>query len=70
MITPFILLNNNKIQNYIVRQLTEYLEEKVFAGQEAYVMEPDVADVEGFEQFMARYSAGLPIERAAVDNMK
>ena len=27
MITPFILLNNNKIQNYIARQLTEYLEE-------------------------------------------
>ena len=27
MITPFILLNNNKIQNYIVCQLTEYLEE-------------------------------------------
>ena len=27
LITPFILLNNNKIQNYIVRQITEYLEE-------------------------------------------
>jgi hypothetical protein len=27
LITPFILLNNNKIQNLIVRKLTEYLEE-------------------------------------------
>ncbi len=26
MITPFILLNNNKIQNCVVRQITEYLE--------------------------------------------
>ncbi len=31
MITPFILLNNNKIQNYIVEQLTEFLEEKTGA---------------------------------------
>ena len=27
MITPFILLNNNKIQNFIAHQITEYLEE-------------------------------------------
>lgn len=31
MITPFILLNNNKIQNYIIRQLTERLEESTGA---------------------------------------
>ena len=31
MITPIILLNNNKIQNHIIQQLTEYLEEKTGA---------------------------------------
>ena len=31
MITPFILLNNNKVQNYIIRQLTERLEESTGA---------------------------------------
>lgn len=64
------LLASYMIQKADGEGFDTYLEEKVFAGQEAYVMEPDAADVEGFEQFMARYSAGLPIERAAVDNMK
>ncbi len=50
--------------------LGAYLENKVFADAQATVMEPDAADVEGFEKFMERYSAGLPIERAAVDNLK
>ena len=31
LITPFILLNNNKIQNLIVRKLTEHLEERTGA---------------------------------------
>lgn len=48
----------------------DYLENKVFAGSEAVVMEPDPADVAGFEKFMETYGAGLPIERAAVDNMR
>ena len=31
MITPFILLSNNKIQNFVVDKITEYLEEKTGA---------------------------------------
>ena len=31
MITPFILLNNNKVQNYIIQQLTDRLEESTGA---------------------------------------
>ena len=50
--------------------LGTYLENKVFGESEAYVMEPDAADVEGFEKFMKLYSTGLAIERAAVENMK
>lgn len=32
-------------------------------------MEPDAADVAGFETFIERYKKGLAIERAAVDNL-
>ena len=32
-------------------------------------MEPDAEDVKGFDEFMVRYHAGLPIERAAVESM-
>ena len=33
-------------------------------------MDPDAKDVEGFDVFIERYKAGLPIERAAVDTLK
>lgn len=49
--------------------LSDYLENKVFAGQEGVQMDPDPADVAGFEAFMERYKKGLAIERAAVENM-
>lgn len=64
------LLASYMIQKADGEGLAEYLEEKVFAGQEAYVMNPDPADVEGFEKFMEVYTAGLAIERAAVDSMQ
>lgn len=49
--------------------LEEYLSQKVFAGKSGMTMAPNPADVEGFEQFMIRYTKGLAIERAAVDNL-
>lgn len=49
--------------------LADYLENKVFVGQEGVQMNPDPADVAGFEAFMERYKKGLAIERAAVENM-
>ena len=49
--------------------LDDYLNHKVFAGQEGTRMDPDPADVKGFDEFLEVYSAGLPIERAAVDHM-
>lgn len=32
-------------------------------------MEPDADDVKGFDTFIERYKAGLPIERAAVESL-
>ena len=49
--------------------LDGYLSEKVFKQSAVKVMEPDSADVEGFNEFMTRYHNGLPIERAAVENL-
>ena len=49
--------------------LPEYLENKVFSQVESEQIQPDPADVEGFEKFMDRYKKGLSVERAAVDNL-
>ncbi len=49
--------------------LTDYLAGKVFAGESGEKINPDEADVEGFNQFMERYTKGLQIERAAVDSI-
>ena len=49
--------------------LEQYLESKVFAGAEGVTLDPDPADVKGFDTFMERYKNGLVIERAAVEGM-
>lgn len=50
--------------------LDDYLNNKVFAGQEGSKVDPDPADVEGFDTFIKRYTACLPVERAAVETLK
>jgi sugar (pentulose or hexulose) kinase len=50
--------------------LEDYLTQKVFAGKIGTKMDPDSKDVEGFNEFIKRYTKGLAIERAAVDNLK
>ncbi|MDD7741044.1 MAG: FGGY-family carbohydrate kinase [Lachnospiraceae bacterium] len=57
----------NKDEN---ETLDDYLAEKVFSGNKGSKMNPDPEDVAGFEAFIERYKAGLPIERAAVENLK
>jgi sugar (pentulose or hexulose) kinase len=50
--------------------LEDFLEEKVFADAKGSSAEPEKALQESFAAYIARYSAGLPIERAAVENLK
>ena len=57
----------NKAEN---ETLDDYLTNKVFAGESGTKIEPDPKDVEGFNEFIKRYTKGLAIERAAVDNLK
>ena len=39
-------------------------------NQVGSTLAPDAKDVEGFNEFIKRYEAGLPIERAAVETFK
>lgn len=57
----------NKAQN---ETLEDYLNSKVFNGKSGMTVEPDSRDVDGFNEFMKRYSKGLAIERAAVDYLR
>lgn len=49
--------------------LEEYLSQKVFVEKAGSAMFPEPRDVDGFEEFMKRYTKGLKIERAAVSNL-
>jgi sugar (pentulose or hexulose) kinase len=48
--------------------LTDFLDGQVFASTHLETAEPDPADVAGFEAFIQRFIAALPVERAAVEH--
>ncbi len=56
--------------NNTERSLEDYLDENVFASSRTVTVEASHDEVIGFERFMDKYKCGLPIERAAIDNMK
>ncbi len=47
--------------------LDEYLENKVFAGQDSTEVTPDADDIAGFNAFLENYKKGLAAEKAAVE---
>lgn len=47
--------------------LDEYLENKVFAGQDSTEIAPDADDIAGFKAFLDNYKKGLAAEKAAVE---
>ena len=50
--------------------LVDYLENKVFAGEQGSIAAPDPRDLQSFTAFLGRYKKGLTIERAAVTAMR
>ncbi len=63
------------LASYVVNKeegetLDAFLDNKIFAGQKGETLAPEKEMVEGFDQYIERYKAGLPIERAAVENLK
>ena len=64
------LLASYVINNAAQQSLASFLTEKVFMGQKGVEIAPDAADVAGFDAYIARYNAGLPVEQAAVSALK
>ena len=50
--------------------LPDFLDKVVFAGNTGTKIDPDPADVAGFEAYLANYKAALPVEAAAVQYKK
>ena len=50
--------------------LEDYLDNKVFAGNEGSKMEPVPEDVDGFEKFIEKFKQGLSIEQEAIAKIK
>ncbi len=47
--------------------LADYLDKKVFAGAKSSTLTADKADIDGFNAFLAKYKAALPVERLATE---
>ncbi len=50
--------------------LSDYLNNKIFAGQTGSTIEPKADDVAGFDAFLEKYKATLPAERAAIQGLR
>jgi sugar (pentulose or hexulose) kinase len=50
--------------------LDDFLATEVFAGIELQTVDPQPADVAGFDAFIQRYVAALPVEKAAVEHLR
>lgn len=47
--------------------LTNYLDTKMFIGQQSTCEQPDASDRAGFESYIEKYQKGIPVERAAAN---
>jgi sugar (pentulose or hexulose) kinase len=63
------LLAAYRVNKAAGESLASFLGNKVFAGKTGASVQPDPADVAGFNAFFQRYTEGLAIERAAVEHL-
>ena len=63
------LLASYMIHKQEGQTLADFLNREVFADQTGIRMDPDAADVAGFDAFIQRYRKGFAIEHAAVDSL-
>ena len=64
------LLASYRVRRADGEGLADFLDRRAFAGLATTVVQPDPLDVAGYDAFLARYRAGLAVERAAVDVLK
>ena len=50
--------------------LEDYLDKRIFAGMPCETVQPNPDDAKAFNEYIVRFKAGLPIERAAVECVK
>ena len=50
--------------------LEQYLSDEVFASAKGSTVQPDAADVAGFDAYTARFASALPVQRAACEHLK
>jgi sugar (pentulose or hexulose) kinase len=65
-----IALLGSYMANGSALSLPDFLDKVVFAGNTGTQINPDPAEVAGFEAYLANYKAALPVEAAAVKYKK
>jgi sugar (pentulose or hexulose) kinase len=50
------------------QNLADFLTDQVFAGSDLETVQPNPEDVAGFETFVQRFVAALPVEKAAIEH--
>jgi sugar (pentulose or hexulose) kinase len=65
-----IALLGSYMANGSTLSLPDFLDKVVFAGNTGTQINPDPAEVAGFEAYLANYKAALPVEAAAVKYKK
>ena len=63
------LLAAYRVRKAVDETLEEYLNQRVFAGVSASVLEPDACDVAGFNTWLDGYKILLDVERKAVETL-
>ncbi len=61
------LLASYMVSRKTDEKLGEFLMRVVFSDKSGITMEPDAADVKGFDSFIEKYKSAMPVERAAVE---
>lgn len=64
------LLASYLVNNVNKQSLSDFLDSHVFVGNKGIEVSPTAEDVEGFNTYIERYKATLPVERAAVECIK
>lgn len=63
------LLASYMVNKAVDETLEQYLGARVFGGETGVVMQPDAADVAGFDEYIKIYKSALAAEKAAIENM-
>ena len=52
------------------QSLEDFLDHEVFVDPESMTLSPEPEGVEGYNKFISRYEAGLPVESEAIKTIK